>query len=192
MKRIAAFVRNTGSSINEQFSGLKSLRKLEKVTTRRRLFAIATFVVLALSASGSVLAQTDPFLGTWKLNVKKSKFVPGPPRKSETRIVESSPMGFNVSIKRVNGDGSAQEYEYTANLDGKSYPIIGQGPSGADSIATNLSAPNTIQSTLNKDGKVVATWTSVVSKDGKVLTITTKGMNASGNSSNSVAVYDKQ
>jgi hypothetical protein len=107
-------------------------------------------------------------------------------------MVESAATGLKVSIKRVNGDGSTQEYEYTTNLDGKSYPVIGQGPYGADTIAANLTAPNTIQSTLNKDGKVVATGTSVVSKDGKVLTITTKGVDASGKPFNSVAVYDKQ
>ena len=106
---------------------------------------------------GSLSAQTDPFLGTWKLNVKKSKFVPGPPRKSETRIVVAGPSGMRVSVDRVNGDGSTQQFEYTTNLDGKSYPITGQAPYGADSISANLTAPNTIQSTLTKNGKTVAT-----------------------------------
>jgi len=191
MKEIASFVGNTKSKVKEQFSRRVSPWKLEKRTTTRRLFTILTLAVLALSASGSALAQADPFLGTWKLNVSKSKFVPGPSRKSETRMVEAAPMGLKVSIKRVNGDGSTQEYEYTTNLDGKSYPITGQGPYGADTIAANLTAPNTIQSTLNKDGKVVATGTSIVSKDGKVLTITTKGVDGSGKPFNSVAVYDR-
>jgi hypothetical protein len=61
-------------------------------------------------------------------------------------------MGLKVSIKRVNGDGSTQEYEYTSNLCDKKYPIVGQGPDGADTIAANLTAPNTIQSTL-QEGK---------------------------------------
>jgi len=77
-------------------------------------------------------------------------------------------------------------------LDGKSYPIIGQGPYGADSIAANLTAPNTIESTLSKDGKVVATATTVVSSNGKVLTITTKGTDAHGKAFTNVGAYDKQ
>lgn len=149
-------------------------------------------VVLALSLTGLLLAQTDPFVGAWKLNVKKSKFVPGPPRKSETRIVITGPEGLNVSVDSVNADGSAEEFEYTTNLGGKSYPITGQGPYGADSIAANLTAPNTIQSTLARDGRVVATATTIVSNDGKVLTITTKGTDASGKHFTNVAVYDKK
>jgi len=158
----------------------------------KRLLTIATLVVFTLSASGLLLAQTDAFLGTWKLNVKKSKFAAGLERQSETRIVVSSPTGLKVSIKRVNGDGTTQEYEYTANLDGKNYPIVGQGPYGADSIAVNLTAPNALQSTLTKNSQVVATGTSVVSGGGKVLTITVKGSDASGKQFSSVAVYDKQ
>jgi len=38
------------------------------------------------------------------------------------------PLGMAVSVRRVNGDSSTQEFEYTTNLDGKSYAMIGQGP----------------------------------------------------------------
>jgi len=100
--------------------------------------------------------------------------------KIETRIVSPGPLGMAVSVRRVNGDSSTQEFEYTTNLDGKSYPMIGQGPYGANSIAANLTAPNTIQSTFSRDNKVVATATSLVSNGGKVLTITTKGTDTNG------------
>jgi hypothetical protein len=158
----------------------------------RRFVLIATIFFMVLSVAGAVLAQTDPFVGTWKLNVKKSKFVPGPPRKSETRIVSPGPLGMAVSVKRVNGDGSTQEFEYTTNLDGASYPMVGHGPYGANTIAANLTAPNTIQSTLSKDNKVVATATSLVSNGGKVLTITTKGTDTNGKPFTSIAVYEKE
>lgn len=81
----------------------------------------------------------------------------------------TGPSGMRVSTR---------QFEYTTNPDGKSYPITSQGPYGADSISANLTAPNTIQSTLTKNGKAVATATTVVFGGGKVLTITTKGMNA--------------
>jgi hypothetical protein len=149
-------------------------------------------VVLVLSVANLMFAQEDPFRGTWKLNVIKSNFVPGPPRKSETRMVESSPHGMKVSVQRVNADGSTHEFEYTTNLDNKTYPIVGDGPEGADSIAANLISPNTIHSTLKKGGKVIVTSTSTVSADGKVLTITSKGTQADGKVFSNVAVYDKQ
>lgn len=158
----------------------------------KKLLGVCTVFVLAFSFIRPLIAQTDPFLGTWKLNAKKSKFVPGPPRKSETRIVVTGPNGMRISVDRVNGDGSTEEFEYTTNLDGKSYPITGQGPYGADSIAANLTAPNTIQSTLSKGGRVVATAVSIVSKNGTILTITTKGTDAQGRQFTNVSVYDKQ
>lgn len=154
--------------------------------------SIATILIMVLSVAGSVPAQTDHFVGTWKLNVKKSKFVPGPMWKSETRIVSPGPLGMDVSVKCVASDSSAQEFNYTSNLDGKSYPITGQGPYGANTIATNLTTPNRIQSTLSKDNNVVATATSLVSNGGKVLTITTRGTGTNGKPFTSIAVYDKE
>lgn len=148
--------------------------------------------IVMLSVAVPVIAQTDPFVGTWNLNARKSKFQPGPPTKSETRIVATSPAGMSVSVDRVEADGKAQEFEYTSNLDDKSYPFTGQGPYRADSIAANLTAPNTIQSTFKSGGKVVATANAVVSSDGKVLTITTKGVDAGGKHFTDVRAYDKQ
>ena len=158
----------------------------------KKPLGVCIVFVLAFSFIGPLIAQTDPFSGTWKLNAKKSKFVPGPPRKSETRIVVTGPNGMRISVDRVNGDGSTQEFEYTTNLDGKSYPITGEGPYGADSIAANLTTPNTIQSTLSKSGKVVATAVSIVSNNGRILTITTKGTDTQGRQFANASVYNKQ
>ena len=77
----------------------------------KKLLGVCTVFVLALSFIGPLIAQTDPFLGTWKLNAKKSKFVPGPPRKSETRIVVTGPNGMRISVDRVNGDGSTDRHD---------------------------------------------------------------------------------
>ena len=158
----------------------------------KKLLFVTSIIILILCVAELGQAQADPFLGTWKLNVKKSKFDPGPPRKSETRMVVTGPNGMDVSVKRVNGNGTTQEFEYTTNLDGKSYPITGDGPAGADSIAVNLTAPTTMQVTLRKAGKVVGTATISVSGDGKNLTITSKGTRADGTQVNDMAVYDKQ
>jgi len=158
----------------------------------RTLLASSICLVFTLSLAGPLVAQTDPFAGTWKLNVTKSKFVPGPPLKSETRIYESGPKGMRVSVQRVPADGTTQEFEYTTNLDDKSYPITGSGPYGADAIADNLTSSNSIRSTLTRGGKAVATSTLTVSPDGKVLTVATKGKDRNGKPFNEVAVYDRQ
>lgn len=158
----------------------------------KKFFFVTSIIFLILCVAALSQAQTDPFLGTWKLNLKKSQFHPGPPPKSGTRIVTTGPNGMHVSVKRVNDDGGTQEFEYTTNLDGKSYPITGSGPEGADSIAVNLTAPKTMQVTLRSAGKVVGTATISVSGDGKSLTIRSKVTRADGAQANDIAIYDKQ
>ncbi len=86
-------------------------------------------------------------------------------------------------------DGSHASVSYTANFDGKDYPVTGS--SAIDAVALKRSG-NTFESTLKKGGKVVSTGKNTVSKDGKVMTYTAKGTNASGQPTSSVTVYDKQ
>ncbi len=164
--------------------------------TKQRLnitaIRVVAILVLTLFTALSAVAQTDAFLGTWKMNPAKSNFENGPSRKSETRIVVSTPTGMKIDVDRTNSDGTNQQFEYTTNLDGKSYPITGNGPYGADAISANLTSPNTITSTLTRGGKVVGTGTLVVSKDGKTLTIKGKGTDEKGKTYGNVVVYDKQ
>jgi hypothetical protein len=157
--------------------------------TMKRLFTTASILVLILTASSLILAQTDPFNGAWKLNVEKSKFDPGPAYKSESRAVQ--PSG-EITVERVNADGTTQSYRYNAKYDGKDYPITGQGPNGADALAMKKMDANTVQASIKKSGKVLFTNRAVVSKDGRVMTFTTKGKNANGQPFTNVLVYDKQ
>jgi hypothetical protein len=157
----------------------------------KKLFTFVGVVVLALAASRVLLAETDAHMGTWKLNVAKSKFVPGPAPKSETRTYEPTADGYKFSGARVDADGSTHPEAFTVKYDGKDYPITGD-PSGADTLNVKLIDANHIESTGKKEGKVVGTVTIVVSKEGKVMTMTSKGKNAKGQSINNVLVYDKQ
>ena len=158
----------------------------------KRTLTIFAVVFLTLAVSGVLRAQSDPFNGTWKLNLEKSKFNSGQPFKSDTRTYESSSDGFKVTVERVIADGSNQPYAIDAKYDGKDYPITGQGPGGADTISVKHVDANTTVSTLKKSGKVLFTTRTVVSKDGKVLTLTSKGVDSSGKSLNVVLIYEKQ
>ena len=74
--------------------------------------------VLSLILLGSAFAvwAADPVLGTWELNVAKSKYNPGPAPKSQTRIYEALPEGMKVTIKTVNADGQSTVVEHPANF----------------------------------------------------------------------------
>jgi hypothetical protein len=156
----------------------------------KRLLTIISAVVLALAAGGMASAQSDPRIGTWKLNVAKSTS-DGPPRKSEMRTYTASADGITMHTDVVAGDGSKQTYGYTGKTDGKDYSYTGQQPAGAETVSLKR-VGNTVVSESKKGGKVLFTSTASLSSYGKVMTITTKGTDAKGQSANSVRVYDKQ
>jgi len=83
-------------------------------------------VVVILSTAISVCAA-DASLGTWKLNIEKSRFDPGPAFKSETRTYQAQPMGIKVTIKTIDADGKPVVSEYPVNYDGTFYPVEGTG-----------------------------------------------------------------
>jgi hypothetical protein len=155
--------------------------------------ALTCAAVVVLSMTG-LLAQSNPMVGTWKLNLAKSKFTPGPAPKSQTATIKAAGDGIKNVTKGIAADGSATAYGYTAStLDGKDYPLTGTGtPGGGDTIAVKRIDANTFESTIKKAGKVVQTVKVVYSKDGKLRTITAKGTDKSGQPTSLVAVYDRQ
>jgi hypothetical protein len=141
--------------------------------------------ILNLSAQAA-----DPRIGTWKLNVAKSKYSPGPPPQSNTLKVEASGQGEKVTTEGVNAAGAPIKTQYTANFDGKDYPLTGSA--NADMVSLKRIDARTTVRTDKKDGKVVLTLTRVVSQDGKTMTVTTKGTNPQGQTVDNFAVWEKQ
>jgi len=158
----------------------------------KRIFVLVSVLALSLVTSGLLLAQDNPFVGTWKLNVAKSKFAGTQAPKSETRTVVPQGDGEKVTFAGIAGDGSTIAYSFTTNLDGRESPFSGAGPFGADAVAVKRVDANTTTSTLRKAGKTLQTTTTVVSKDGKVMTQTTKGTNQQGQPITLTRVWDKQ
>lgn len=153
---------------------------------RRRRMILA----LAVVAMPAVLLAADNRVGTWKYNEAKSKFDPGPaPYKTRNVKVEAAGDGIKVAVDGVGADGKAQAYSYTAQYDGKDYPVTGSPP--FDAVAYKKIDDNTVEGTNKKAGQVVSTVSIVVAKDGKTMSVTTKGKNEKG-PFNNVAVYDRQ
>ena len=150
------------------------------------VLAVCLFVMSSLSG----FAQTDPFIGTWKLNLAKSKFSPGPPPKSQTVTYEAVGEGVKLTVKLTDAEGKIVENQSTANYDGKDYPVT--GIPDWDTIARKRIDAYKMEITHKKAGKVVSTATNVVSKDGKTRTLTEKGVNAKGEKISNIEVYDRQ
>jgi len=160
----------------------------------KRFLRFSAVLSLVLATSATMLAQTqkDAYIGTWKLNVAKSKFNPGPGYRSETRTYTPTAAGYKFEGERVNPDGSTQRYGFTVKYDNRDYPVTGKDPGGADSIAVELVDANNIESTSKKGRDVLYTSKVEVSQDGKVMTITTKGKNPDGEPFDNIQGYDRQ
>lgn len=147
---------------------------------------------VVLSLTVATTAQSSPLVGTWKLNIDKSKYNPGPAPKELTRTIVADGKSVKYTFAGTSGDGKAISYGFTVKFDGKDYPVTGTIPNGADSISFTSSDANHYVATQKKAGKVVATSTVSISADGKVTTVEINGTTADGKPEHDTQVYDKQ
>jgi hypothetical protein len=140
----------------------------------------------------TALCGADNTLGTWKLNLEKSKYDPGPPPvKSVTLVREAAPGGgAKMTVTGVRSDGTAIKGGSTTKYDGKDYPVVGNP--NYDTVAITEVDPNTHTAVYKKAGKLYSNAKIVVSNDGKTMTVTSTGTNAAGKPFRNVAVYEKQ
>ena len=154
------------------------------------------FVVVAVLGLTSIVAvgQSKPDLkmltGTWKLNVEKSKYTPGPGPKSQTLTWKPSATGFDFTVDTVTAEGKTTQQRASGNLDGTPYSFKGTTQSGMRT--TKWVDAFTAEEVDTVDGKVTTSRTAVISKDGKTLTVTSKGVNAQGKPTSNTTVYEKQ
>ena len=155
-----------------------------------KLVTLGVVVAFASAVAVTVSAQTGSEIGTWKVNVAKSTFSPGPAPKSRTLTFEAVGQGVKLSVEGVNADGSKAAISYTANYDGKDVPVTGSAT--LDTVSWKRINATTVEETDKKGGKVFGTLTRVVSADGQSMTNTFKGTNDQGQAVNNVIVFDKQ
>jgi hypothetical protein len=154
-----------------------------------RIFTVAA-VILLTSCSHAGFAQSDPLIGTWKLNLTKSKYSPGPTPQSSIMHYEPAGQGFRDTVTGIDAQGKPSTSEFTMIYDGKFYPTT--GVIGYDASAFSRVDDYTVTYIRTLAGRVVATGTRVLSRDGKTLTFTGTGRTANGRQYNNVAIYDKQ
>jgi hypothetical protein len=158
-------------------------------TLMKRVLSACVVMLVTMVAGGLVLAQAEPLVGTWKLDVAKSKFSTGVGPRSQTRTWGAD---GKVSVSGVNAAGAPVTYSYTIKPDGKPYPTTGAVPNGADSVSSKRIDASTIDSSFTKGGKATDTTRFAVSKDGRTLTLTAKGTQADGKPLDDVLIYVKQ
>jgi hypothetical protein len=153
----------------------------------KRFCVLIALAVLVFAAAGSARAESDPRIGSWKLNVAKSKATPGPLPAGETRKYEAQGTDIMVTAEIDDAKGGHRTTHTNVTADGVDRPA---GPaSGGMTIAVKLLGPGSYAGTTKKDGKITSTNRAVISNGGKVFTFTTKGTDGKVVS---VLAYDKQ
>ena len=151
---------------------------------------VALMAGLSLVLLGSAAQAADNWVGTWKLNVAKSKYSPGPAPKSNVAKYEASEGGIKAVTDGVGADDKPTHTEFAAKFDGKDYPY--KGNMAYDTIMVKRIDDNTYEASLKGKGKATMTSKNVVSKDGKMRTQTQTGTDAQGKAVSNTVVYDRQ
>jgi len=137
-------------------------------------------------------ADENPNVGTWKLNLEKSKYPAGQAPKSLTRTVTADGDNVKYSFEGQAADGSALAYSFTVQYGEKDYEVTGSAPYGADHISIKRVNSHQYAATLKKGDKVVGTSHTTVSHDGKMATLNGKGTDKDGKPVKTLQIYDKQ
>jgi hypothetical protein len=162
---------------------------------QRRTALMLTGLLLLGSAVGTLpkggLAQSDPFLGTWQLNLAKSKYSPGPALKSQTVAIQAEGQNHKLTIAGIDAAGKpVATSTITRIYDGMPHPVPGS-PDYDTEAATRVDANNLII-IRTKAGKLVQINTMTVSPDAKTRTFIATGIDANGHPLNNATVFDKQ
>lgn len=169
-----------------------SVMKAVKVSFEMWTILLARALCVVAAVASVAAAQTEPRVGTWDLNLAKSTFSPEPPPKRQTLTFQAAGPHWVALLQGTDASGmpiNPDMNNLAINFDGKDHPTANVN---YDTTAWKRIDANTYQAIRKKAGKIVLTSTNVVSKDGKTMTITTKGVNADGQSIHNVRVYDKR
>ena len=151
-------------------------------------------IVAAILFTAPVAAQFRPtaepppqLIGTWRLVVAKSKYTPGPPPRSETRVYRRQSDGVHGVVTRVLADGKTEKFEYMANF---GQDIVVTGISDYDRVTLRKVDELTSDAVLSHAGNVYGVARRAIAQDGKSMTITFDRKNDDRRVHN-VAVYEK-
>jgi hypothetical protein len=103
---------------------------------------------------------------------------------------EAAGDGIKSTADTVAADGTTTHTEYTADYDGKDYPL--KGTKDADTVSLKRVDANSTVRTDKKAGKVVRTYTRKLSADGKTMTTTITGTNEQGQTINNTVLLERQ
>jgi len=158
---------------------------------RVRFFGVVLLAGGCFIASLVQAQQAPTWAGTWKLNLTKSKYSPGPvPKSSTIKIEAAAGGGLKQTTDQVTASGESRRIEVTAMFDGKDAAV--KGNPDVDTQAYKRVDDRSYEVTGKKNGKVTTITKVTISADGKTRTATQTGTDPQGRAVNNTIVYDRQ
>ena len=115
-------------------------------------------VIISAGAVGLSGQGRDPRTGTWRLNVAKSTYKPGPAPRSQIVRIEPSGQGEHVRSEVITENRTKVVTDYTAAYDDTDYPI--KGSPVANMVMLKRIDANTTERYDKKDGHVMLIFPS--------------------------------
>jgi len=175
----------------------------------RKLVVGMTILVGAslLRAQGPSL-KANPLIGTWKQNVEKSTYNPGPAPPKGTYAVRQYAAGEDGSIVAITMNVDARGLPSlgavaAANYDGREY-VQHTVATLATSLGSHISPridrtisykpldPYTVQIVQKQDDQIVSISTRTISRDGLTMTEQQDLTNSEGQHVHNALVFEKQ
>ena len=154
------------------------------------VFVIVTSLLVRAAAAQApaTTLPADPMLGTWILDLAKSKYeTPAP--KSQSVTITPAARGYTFTVDITGPDGQSQKWGFTSAFDGAETPVSGT-PLLDTVVASSTGSGSTVR--YKKAGTVITSTTSTVSEDGKTLVVTIKIPGGQGKEFTNIAVYERR
>jgi hypothetical protein len=153
----------------------------------------ATFVAgLLVFMIQFTVAQNQLFVGTWKVDVAKSRYQANPGPKSEILRFEPVGEGFKVSLDGVNEQGPYHS-EGTGKFDGIDVPVVATPARQARfTYAFSRIDDHTWDIVIKVNGERRILVHNVVSDDGKTMRGVSTAVTNQGQITSQIVIYEKQ
>ena len=146
--------------------------------------------ILAAWMAASAVASADPFVGKWRMDVRRSKYPAG--MCPTAMVIEMRPAGAGIWYQSDStfNRGAGVHAQYTADYDGK--PVTVMSTHGLLlPVSLKRINPRIVEASYTRGMQVFATSRREVSLDGRRMTITTVSKDASGKSVKTIGIYLK-
>jgi len=157
----------------------------------KRLISLCLLLSCAVAfGQKKTTTNSDPWVGTFKLDLSKSKFS-GPSPKEETVTVASATKdSIKYTIAGTDANGNAYNLSFDGKADAPSQEMMGGQAAGT--ITYHMKSPREFTSEGQGADGTTSTGTITLSKDGKTVITHLKNKTAQGSEQENTIVYVRQ